>query len=340
MGTIIQREGTHGDVTFQAKIRRTGFPMQSRTFKTRKEAEQWMREVEYGMDKGTFRVSSVAQTATLKDMLETYRNKVSAKKKGGAVEVIRINAMLDTKYAQYRLVNFTKAVVAQWRDERLAKVSGSTVNREMNLLGHVIEKARKEWGVELPENPVREVERPKHAPHRERRLTGDEEARLLFAAEQARMKYQRPLIVLAIETAMRRAELVNLRWEFIDIPKRRIHLIESEDFSIKNGTSRVIPLSKRAIETLEAYQPDKGKRRGQVFDGLTEEALTQAFTRTVARAKMEDFHLHDLRHEATSRFFEKGLSIAEVKSITGHKSMSALERYVHINAGRLAAKLD
>jgi site-specific recombinase XerD len=77
-----------------------------------------------------------------------------------------------------------------------------------------------------------------------------------------------------------------------------------------------------------------------VFDGLTEEALTQAFTRTVARAKMEDFHLHDLRHEATSRFFEKGLSIAEVKSITGHKSMSALERYVHINAGRLAAKLD
>lgn len=55
---------------------------------------------------------------------------------------------------------------------------------------------------------------------------------------------------------------------------------------------------------------------------------------------MENFHLHDLRHEATSRFFEKGLSIAEVKSITGHKSMSALERYVHINAGGLAAKLD
>ncbi|CDL65243.1 putative integrase recombinase protein [Burkholderia phage Bp-AMP4] len=250
----------------------------------------------------------------------------------------------DTKYAQYRLVNFTKDVVAKWRDERLEKVSGSTVNREMNLLGHVIEKARKEWGVELPENPVQEVERPKHSPHRERRLRDDEEARLLFAAEKARNKYLRPLIVLALETAMRRAELVNLQWEFIDIPKRRIHLIEgggvNGDFSIKNGSSRVVPLSKRAIDALEAYQPDPAKRKGQVFEELTEEAVTQAFTRTVARAKMENFHLHDLRHEATSRFFEKGLSIAEVKSITGHKSMSALERYVHINAGGLAAKLD
>ena len=340
MGTIVQWTGRHGDVTYQAKIRRKGFPMQSRTFKTKKEAEVWMREVEHSMDRGSYRVSSIAQTATLKDMLETYRDTVSAKKKGGEVEKIRINAMLETKYAQYRLVNLTKEVVAQWRDERLAKVSGSTVNREMNLLGHVIEKARKEWGVDLPENPVQEVERPKHSPHRERRLRDDEEARLLFAAEKARMKYQRPLIVLAIETAMRRAELVNLRWEFIDIPKRRIHLVESDSFSIKNGTSRVIPLSKRAIDALEAYQPDPEKRKGQVFEGLTEEALTRAFTRTVARAGIEDFHLHDLRHEATSRFFEKGLSIAEVKSITGHKSMSALERYVHINAGGLAAKLD
>ncbi|CDL65203.1 putative integrase/recombinase protein [Burkholderia phage Bp-AMP3] len=284
MGTIVPREGFNGDVTYQAKIRRTGFPMQSRTFKTKKEAEQWMREVEYGMDKGAFRVSSIAQTATLKDMLETYRDKVSSKKKGGAVEVIRLNAMLDTKYAQYRLVNFTKDVVAKWRDERLEKVSGSTVNREMNLLGHVIEKARKEWGVELPENPVQEVERPKHSPHRERRLRDDEEARLLFAAEKARNKYLRPLIVLALETAMRRAELVNLQWEFIDIPKRRIHLIEgggvNGDFSIKNGSSRVVPLSKRAIDALEAYQPDPAKRKGQVFEELTEEAVTQAFTRT------------------------------------------------------------
>lgn len=144
-----------------------------------------------------------------------------------------------------------------------------------------------------------------------------------------------------------RAELVNLRWEFINIPQRRIHLIESESFSIKNGTSRVVllrvvPLSRRAIDTLEKYQPDREKRQGQgrIFNDLTAEALKQAFGKTISRAEIETFRLHDLRHEATSRFFEKGLSIAEVKSITGHKSMSALERYVHINAAGLAAKLE
>jgi len=339
MGTIVKRVGVR-NIKWQAKIRRSGYPTQSRVFKTKKEAQQWTDEVERNMDNGTFRICDAPEITIMKEALERYRDQVSVKKKGSEGEIIRINAMLRTKYAQYSLVHFTRHIAAQWRDSRLKKVSGSTVNREMNLFGHVIEKARREWGVELPENPIREIERPRSAPPRERRLRAGEEERLLAAAGEARTPYQQPIIVLAIETAMRRAELINLRWEFIDIPQRRIHLIESESFSIKNGTSRVVPLSRRAIGVLEAYQPNEKKRQGLVFEGLTAEALKQAFGKTVARAGLENFRLHDLRHEATSRFFEKGLSIAEAKSITGHKSMSSLERYVHINAAGLAAKLD
>jgi integrase len=212
------------------------------------------------------------------------------------------------------------------------------VNRELNLLGHVLEKARKEWGIELAENPVHEIERPKEAPHRERRLRPGEEERLLVAAKATRGGYLRWIILLALETAMRQSELVNLKWEFVDIKKRRIQLVVSKDFSTKNGTGRVIPLSNVACQVLS----DIGeKATGRVFGDLTVEAVKRAYIRTVDRAAIENLTFHDLRHEATSRLFEKGLTIAEVKSITGHKSLSSLERYVHVQAAeKLAARLN
>lgn len=290
------------------------------------------------MTKGEFRSTKLAAATTMGELFETYRDSVSIKKNGFDIEAIRLNVLAEGSLAGYSPLNLTKQVMAKWRDDRLKEVSGSTVNRELNLIGSVIEKARKEWGIELAENPVHGLDRPKEAPHRERRLRGNEEERLLLSAKQTRGGYMRQIIILALETAMRQAELVNLKWEFVDIKKRRIQLVVSKDFSTKNGEGRVIPLSQTACQVLT----DIGeKTHGRVFGELTTEAVKRAFIRTVDRAAIEDLHFHDLRHEATSRLFEKGLTIAEVKSITGHKSMSSLERYVHVqNAERLAARLN
>lgn len=79
--------------------------------------------------------------------------------------------------------------------------------------------------------------------------------------------------------------------------------------------------------------------KGQVFPGLTAEAIKKAFTRAIKRAEIENFHFHDLRHEATSRLFEKGLNPMEVASITGHKTLQMLRRYTHLRAEDLARKL-
>jgi integrase len=130
---------------------------------------------------------------------------------------------------------------------------------------------------------------------------------------------------------MRQGELVNLRWEHIDLTRRITYLPDT-----KNGEARTVPLSTAAIKVLHSLPRSM---TGQVFPGLTTEAVKRAFARAVRRAGIEDLRFHDLRHESTSRLFERGLNIMEVASITGHKDLRMLRRYTHLKAEDLARKL-
>jgi len=142
------------------------------------------------------------------------------------------------------------------------------------------------------------------------------------------------VVKLALETGMRMSEIIGLDWLQVDLKKRTIRLLEGKT---KNGEGRAVPLSKRAIEVFEGRP---GPRVGPVFVGVTQPACTRAFMRAADRAGVENFHFHDLRHEATSRLFEKGLNVMEAASITGHKDLRMLQRYTHLDASKLAEKLD
>lgn len=204
------------------------------------------------------------------------------------------------------------------------------------ILSHLFEVARKEWGIHVY-NPVRDIKLPPHAKARERRLrsgeekTEDEEIFLLAACQEARNPFLLPIVRLALETAMRQGELVSLRWEHIDLNRQIAHLSDT-----KNGEARTVPLSSTAIRVLRSLPRSL---HGQVFPGLTTEAVKRAYIRAVRRARIEDLRFHDLRHEATTRLFEKGLNIMEVASITGHKDLRMLRRYTHLKAEDLAKKL-
>ena len=134
---------------------------------------------------------------------------------------------------------------------------------------------------------------------------------------------------------MRQSELVGLEWERVNLPRRTIRLMEG---ATKNGHGRGVPLSRRAVEVLESITPED-ERHGRVFPDLTTEAVKRAFIRTCKRAGIENFHFHDLRHEATSRLFEKGLNVVEAASVTGHRDPRMLMRYTHLDASKLADKL-
>lgn len=321
---------------WQAQVRKKGYPLQTMTFDTRAAAEAWARAMEVEIDQGRFISRVEAETTTLEELLERYLEQVTPLKKGAAAEATRLRAMLRHPLAQ-RFVGSLRGVdLARYRDERLRQVLPATVKRDLVVISHLFEVARKEWGIPV-HNPVRDIKLPPSSRARERRLLpggleqNSEETRLLTACRKARNRFLLPIVQLAIETAMRRSELVGLRWEHIDLTRRIAHLPDT-----KNGEARTVPLSSAAIKVLCRLPRSLN---GQVFPGLTTEAVKLAFVRARRNAGLEDLHFHDLRHEATTRLFEKGLNIMEVASITGHKDLRMLRRYTHLRAEDLARKL-
>lgn len=181
MPTIRKR----GDFQYQAIVRRTGFPLQSKTFLSRKDAEAWAARIESEILSGSFSDRTETNRTSLGDLLARYSREVSPQKKGGALEQLRIQKLLDDPIAQVKIAALSGVNMSHYRDRRLKgsskqkAVSGSTVNRELTLISHVISVASKEWGIHVPINPVSQIRRPKENRARSRRLQGDEEQRLL-----------------------------------------------------------------------------------------------------------------------------------------------------------------
>ncbi|MDR5751080.1 MULTISPECIES: site-specific integrase [unclassified Caballeronia] len=253
------------------------------------------------------------------------------------MEITRLAAMQRDSMASYSLATLKTPIIAAWCDRRLLTVSGSTVNRDINLLHSVVEVARKKWGVAMSANPVSDVRRPRSNPSRERRLSLPEQALLLHACRQARSWWLAPIVELAIHTGMRQSEVRTLLWENIDMAE---HLATLPAAATKTLTMRTVPLNTRCMAVLEAIRGARGNPlRGPVFPDVTREAVKHAFSRARKRAGLSDFRFHDTRHEATSRFTELGLSPIEVATITGHKTLSMLQRYTHLRAKDLVKKL-
>ena len=144
-----------------------------------------------------------------------------------------------------------------------------------------------------------------------------------------RNKLIRSILIIAIETGMRRSELVSICWSNLDLDQRTLHLPIT-----KNGHPRTIPLSTKAVEIIRNV-PCIDER---VFP-ITANALRLAWERLRRRAGITNLHFHDLRHEAISRFFERGLSVPEVALISGHRDYRMLFRYTHLRAEDVAKKL-
>ena len=316
---------------WRVRIRRAGLPTQMQSFASKALAQVWARSIEADIDKGIAVDRRSAQQTSLADVLERYRREVTPAKRGAADENLRLRAMAQRPFARIRMSSLTSSHLAAYRDERLKVVSGATVNREFNILSHAIETARREWDIYLPANPCALVRRPPQGRPRNRRLQGDDEQRLLTACRQARNPWLAHFVVLAIETAMRRGELLALQWSNVNLERRIAYLPVT-----KNGDSRGVPLSSRAVSSLRLLRVSSN---GRVFGGLTQDALKHSFKRAVRRAGISGLRLHDLRHEATSRFFEKGLNVMEVASVTGHKTLQMLKRYTHLSATDLARRL-
>ena len=231
----------------------------------------------------------------------------------------------------FKLSEISSTDICGYRDKRLnSGVSGSSINKELNLLSRVFDIAIKEWQWMDAPNPIKQVTRPKNGKHRQRRPTPKELLRLHEECLRSGNLSVWRMIELAIETGMRRSEILSLRWENLSDQERIASLPDT-----KNGSKRDVPLTQKAAQVI-ANLP---AHTVNIFP-TSDFAVRHAWDRLVKRAGIDDLRFHDLRHEAVSRFFEMGLSVPEVALISGHKDYRMLARYTHMTAENVRNKLD
>jgi integrase len=319
---------------WHAQVRRKGRASVTRSFRSKFEALLWVREQEFEADKGRPQVHRTLRGITVADIVSRYRDEVVPRKRGADRETLVINAFLRHPLACVALADVTTGMASAYCAERLRRVKPGTINRELDILRHAFAVARRNWDVPLAHNAFAEVTRPKGGAPRERRLHAGEQERLQAACDQCRNPFVRFLVQLALETAMRRGELLRMRWCDVSAEKRTLHIPIT-----KNGHARTIPLSGAALALLRDLRDHCGPSCERVLP-ITENAAKMAWKRLAKRARLENLRFHDLRHEAISRFFEKGLNVPEVALISGHRDPRMLFRYTHPRAEDIAAKLQ
>lgn len=326
MATITKRKDS-----WFVQVRRKGFTPRYRSFPSRSEAQAWAREQEMKIDgRAAPKVATHILQSPLSDLIERYKSEVSPSKRSCDSERLRLSKMQRHPVCRLALKEVTPTAVASYRDDRLAVAKPGTVRRELSLLKHIFDTAQIQWGLGLGRNPVADIRYPIVRDQRERRLRAAEQTKLLAELKKCQNKDILPLIEFAIETAMRRGEILVLHWEQVDLERRTVFIRHT-----KTGVPRTIPLTKVAASIL-ASQSD---RQGPVF-AVTVDCLKAAWKRACVRAGLSDIRIHDLRHEAVSRLFELGLSLPEVALVSGHKDPRMLFRYTHLMPDQVRERMD
>ncbi len=326
MATLRNRSGK-----WQARVVRKGHIPVAKTFQSKQDAERWARQVESDMDKGNFSSPVLAERTTFKEVVERYIKEVTPTMRSLIEDTFRLKKLSKHPLCKLSMAALTPTRIAEYRDERLKTVTSGTVIRELSYLSSIINHSRREWGMNII-NPVQLVKKPASPPGRCRVLNDAELVRLLESVKPTgrRSVWMLPIVEFTLATAMRRGELLRLRWPDIDFEKQTAHLSIT-----KNGDSRTVPLSKTAIQILHSLPRSID---GRVFP-VNAPALAAAFIKAAKRADITDFHFHDLRHMAITRLAEKLPNLIELSAVSGHKSLAMLKRYYHPNIEQLAQKL-
>jgi integrase len=332
--------------TWKAIVRKRGWPTTIKTFRTKRDAEDWARSTEDEMVRGVYIDRTEATQLLLKKAFDRYLREVSTTKKAStqAAEKHKVKA-LKTQLGDYSLAALNPGLIAQYRDDRLAAgKSADTVRLELALLSHLFTIAIKEWRLGLIYNPVMNIRKPPPGQGRNRRLSADEETTLLEACD----KFSNPMlgwiVRTALFTAMRAGEITSLRRDQVDLARRVIRLTDT-----KNGSARTVPLTHKAenIFRMALSNPARPFDTDLIFWGEPGRdrkrrpyEFRMAWKKIIKDTKINNLRFHDLRHEAVSRLVEAGLGDQEVAAISGHKSMQMLMRYTHLRAEDLVERLD
>ena len=315
MATIRKRLGK-----YQAQIRKDGNFI-SQTFINKSDAIKWTKEQEVLIEQGCY--ISKKESVTLAFLLTRWEREVLVHLKSFKVERYKV-ALVSRTLGHLTLNKITSSVLVDYRDNRLQEVSNQTVKHELGLIRRALKKGI-EWGYT---SSVPYLASPSlKGQARNRRLSEVEMSLLLSSCDE----YLKHIVIFLSESSMRRGELASIKIADINLESRLLQLSDT-----KNGDDRIIPLSSLALDSINYLITHA---QTPMLLGYDKEWLTRKFINHCKSIGIENFRLHDLRHEGISKLFEKGLNVMEVSSISGHKDLSMLKRYTHINPSTLLAKI-
>ncbi len=338
MANIRERNGR-----WQARVTLGGQTI-AKTFTSRADALRWARQQQVDLERGL--IAPPRPAVTLGDVIARYLIEVTPQHRGAQQEQYILKGWRLHPLANLPIDKIRPSDIAAARDARLKVVSSGSARREIDALSAVFSHACREWQL-CDANPISGIRKPAPGRARDRRLLAGELERVVAAGSKS--PDLDAIVYLALETGMRRSELLCLNWRNINLKDRVAHLPIT-----KNGDPRNVPLSREAVTVLERLPRNID---GRVFckNGTS---LSDAFTRAVQRARREyeaecresgldpdpgfliGLRLHDLRHEFASRLIEGGFNLIEAAAVTGHRTLAMLKRYSHVRHAHLLTKLD
>jgi integrase len=274
------------------------------------------------------------QEYNFKELAEKYLNWCSGRQKSYEVKRYVINTLLKT-YADYMLNDFCNQTIEQLQTDYLSKdYKPASINKITAILKHMFTKAY-DWEM-ITDNTLRKIRKVKSVKGENKRLRylSLDECQTLINACDPHLK---PIVITALNTGMRKGEILNLKWNNVDLRHGFILL----DIT-KNGERREIPINDTLKDVLQGIT-----RRLDIsyvfYDNTTGKPfqdVKRSFNTACRRAGIKDFHFHDLRHTFASQLVMAGVDLTTVKELLGHKTLTMTLRYAHLAPSHKVAAMQ
>ena len=313
--------------SWNAQVRISGWRSFTKTFQTKLDAKQWIVNLEKELKSKPLPEKNI-KNLKLKDLFNKYKFEILPKLKSHKIVTYKLNFLSRLWLGEIKVINLTKGHLEQFCKDRKLVVKDGTIKSELMLIKRIVKIATDKWNYGIPFNAFYGIELPSPHKPRNRRATQEELSILIAHANKQRNTYISTIIQFAVETGMRRSEILKLKWIDVNLKTRIASLYDT-----KNGDERHIPLTKTAVQLLSNLT----QLSDFVFP-ISANCLRLAWERCRKKSNIKGLRFHDLRHEAVSRYFEMGLSVPEVALISGHKDVRQLFRYTHLKPESLIAK--
>jgi integrase len=293
---------------------------------SKKLAEQVLKDVQTKIAKKEYLGILEEKKILFEDFAQQYLEYAKANKAQSTFrrDQVSVDHLVQAFKGKY-LFEIAPEIIEKYKVSRLEKVEPAPINRELACLRHMYNKAI-EWGY-VKINPVKGIKRLKEPPGRLRYLKPEEVKKLLDACHG----HIRPIVVTALNTGMRKGELLNLKWADIDFENKKITVVNS-----KNNESRVIPINQTLYdELLDLSKRSNGEYVFSERNGVPFRDIKKGFSAALKRAGIEDFRFHDLRHTFGSYLVMQGVDLRTVQQIMGHKDIKMTMRYSHLSPGHI-----